>query len=409
MKKKVLIIGSGMNAAAITKKFSETCDVYIAPHSSTANEFATGLDIREDSISELLDFVMENDIDLTIPVSETAIKSNITEIFGNHKQSVFAPSAKSSEIVFNKAFAKKTLYKLRIPTPKFGIFDKENMAMDYLKNQKMPCVIKTNESNSAVVVTELKSAKNIVNSIFIEKGAKVIIEDYVYGIPFSFYAITDGYKALPIGSSILYKHSLEGNGGQLTCGMGAVVPNYKISLEQEYYLMNEVIYPTLDFLEIGESPYLGILGINGIISDEGEISILGWQNFTQDADTSAIFEHIQDNLYELFTSCVIGVFSDEVDAINLDNRASVSVVLHNTLKDNKENIISGLDNLSEETILNFAPSVYKNKYLEHQISKQGDVLTLTSTASSVGNAAKLVYDEVKEISFDGIKYRKDIK
>ena len=44
-------------------------------------EFATVLDIREDSVTEILEFVMENGIDLTIPVSQKSISSNIVNVF----------------------------------------------------------------------------------------------------------------------------------------------------------------------------------------------------------------------------------------------------------------------------------------------------------------------------------------
>ena len=127
-----------------------------------------------------------------------------------------------------------------------------------------------------------------MESIFQEKNRKVIIEDYIYGTPFSFYTLTDGYKALPFGSSLTYKHSLEGNGGQLTNGMGCCSPNYKLSLEQEYYLMDNVIYPTLDYLQISGNAYLGILGVNGILTEMGDVYILGWQSFMQDCDAAAI-------------------------------------------------------------------------------------------------------------------------
>ena len=65
------------------------------------------------------------------------------------------------------------LYKLNIPTPKFGIFEKQNIAVDYIKNLKTPFVIKTNERSSAVVLTSQKSAKIILDSGFAQKNQKL--------------------------------------------------------------------------------------------------------------------------------------------------------------------------------------------------------------------------------------------
>lgn len=407
MNKKILIIGNGAKEYALAKKLSENNEIYVTPSSDGLKEFATCLDIREDSTHELLEFVMENDIDMTIAVSGKAISSDIASLFTQHKQQIFAPAGKAYEIIANKAQAKKVLYKLRIPTPKFGIFEKQNLASDYIKNQKYPFVIKNNDNNSATIITSENTAKIILETAFSEKNKKIIIEDYVYGTPFSFYTITDGYKALPLGSSLTYKHSLEGNGGQLTSGMGACVPNYKLSVENEYFIMDNIIYPTLDYLEIAGNPYLGILGVNGILTEEGEVVILGWQSFTQDCDTDAILNGIDDDLYDLFESCIIGSFSDEVETINTSRKQSVSLVLSCKNKDNKENIITGLEALDEDTDITFCPTVTKNKYLEWEASNGADLI-LTCSASSLAKACEKVYNEASDIDFSGISYRKDI-
>ena len=407
MRKKILIIGNGAKEYALAKVLSENNDIYVTPASDSLKDFATCLDIREDNITELLEFVMENGIDMTIPISLKSIDSDIATVFGNHKQAVFAPSAKASEIVSNKSSAKKVLYKLRIPTPKFGIFEKQNLAIDYIKNQSIPFVIKTNDSNSATIITSVNTAKNIVEASFIDKNNRIIIEDYVSGTPFAFYAITDGYKALPIGSSITYKHSLDGGGGQLTSGMGACVPNYKLSNDDEYFIMDSVIYPTLEYLEMSGKPYLGILGVNGIITDDNQIVVLGWNSFMQDCDAAAIIYNVDEDLYSLFESCIIGSFSDEIESINQKNDALVSIVLNCKNNINNENIISGLDNVSDNTILTFYPTVAKNRYLEYEASK-GAVLSVTNVASTISKASKMAYDEVNDINFIGKSYRKDI-
>ncbi len=407
MSKKILIIGNGAKEFALAKKLSQKHQVFVAPQADVINEFATGIDIRENDSKQLLDFVMENGIDLTIPISLVALKSDIVDLFQKNGQQVFAPSLDAAKLVFDKALAKKVLYKLRIPTPKFGIFEKQNMVLDYIKNLKNPFVLKTDENNSAAAFTSFQSAKYLVDASFIEKNKRIIIEDYVYGSPFSFYAITDGYKALPIGSSISYKHSLDGDGGQLTSGMGACVPNYKLSLENEYFLMDNVIYPTLDYLEIEGNTYTGILGVNGILTDDGKIFVLGWQAFMQDCDAAPILEILDEDLFNLFESCIIGSFSDDRDNIKFKNKYSTSIVLNCRKKKNLENVVSGLDNLDENTVLTFYPNVKKNKYLEYE-ANSGAVISVTTTANTVSSAVNKMYQEVKDINFDGMYYRKDI-
>lgn len=407
MRKKIFIIGNGAKEYALAKKLSKVHDIFITPGSDTLKEFAQCIDIREDNSKELLEFVVENGIELTIPISSKSLKTDIVSLFMQNNQPIFAPSAEAANLIFDKALAKKILYKLRIPTPKFGIFEKQSMVLDYIKNLKNPFVLKTNAQNSAAIFTSYQIAKKNVETSFIEKNAKILIEDYIYGTPFSFYTITDGYKALPFGSSITYKHSLEGNGGQLTSGMGACAPNYKLSIEQVYYLMDNVIYPTLDYFEIEGNPYLGILGINGILSDDGRIYVLGWHSFMQDCDAAAILEVLDEDLVSLFISCVIGSFSDEVDAIHYKNCYASSLVLTCKNKENKENVIQGLDTTDDNTCLSFYPSIKKNKYLELE-ADYGSVLVLTSSALTSSRAVKKMYEEAENINFNGLYYRKDI-
>lgn len=407
MNKKILIVGNGAKEYALAKKLSENNEVHITSTSSMLKEFAQCVDIREINTAELLEYVLENGIDMTIVTSVDAINADISSLFASNKQMIFAPSADSAKDITSKVQAKKLMYKLRIPTPKFGIFEKENMAFDYIKNQKAPFVIKTEQKNSAIVLNSYTAAKNIINNIFIEKNVKVIIEDYLYGTPFSYYAITDGYKALPLGSSITYKHKLEGDGGQLTSGMGACVPNYKLSTEQEYFVMDNIIYPTLEYLERQQNSYLGILGINGIITDDGMIQVLGWQTFMQDCDAASILDVLDEDLYKLFESCIIGSFSDEINVINTRDKYSVSLTLCSKSKGLQQNVISGLDNVDDDVKIIFYPKVTRNKYLETEAC-EGPVLILSSAAATISKASKSVYAEAESIDFSGKYYRKDI-
>lgn len=407
MNKKILIIGNSAKEYSFAKILSKNYQVFVAPGNDAMKDFATCLDIREDSITELLDFAMENDIDLTVPISKNTLNSNIVDIFNNNGQKIFGPSQKSSEIVFDKMAIKKILYKLRIPTPKFGIFEKQNMALDYIKNLKPPFVIKSNEKSSAVTLTNLSTAKMILDIFFSQNNTKVLIEDYIWGTPFSFYVLTDGYNALPLGSSIVYKYSLDGDGGQLTSGMGACSPNYKLSTENEMFLMHEVAYPILNYLNSNDNTYLGILGINGILSEESKIQIIGFEPFMQDCDCKAIMNIIDTDIIPLIESCVIGSFSDDIEFIPLKDIFSTSIVLTCSNRDNKENSITGIENLDENIAIDFYPQIKKNKYLEYEAEK-GSVMVLTATGRTVTSSINKLYEEIPNIEFKGLSYRKDI-
>ena len=407
MSKKIFIIGNSANVYALAKKLSDGNEIFVAPGGDAIKEFATCVDIREDSALELLEFAMENGIDLTIPFSEKSLKSNITTIFNNNNLQIFAPSTQTANVIFDKALVKKMLYKLRIPTPKFGIFEKQNMAQDYIKSYKHPFVIKTNEPSSAVILTSPLAAKTILNSYYSQKNQKVIIEDYIWGTSFSFYAITDGYKALPLGSSIVYKHSLDGGGGQLTTGMGACSPNYKLSFQNEEFLMNDVIYPIIEYFEREKEPYLGIISVNAILTEDGNIQVLGLNAILNDCDADAVLSLVDENFVDLMEKCILGSFSDDVDYIKQKDLSATSIVLVCKNAQNNQNAIENIDSLDDETMYSIYPNVNKNKYLEFE-ANQGPVMVLSSIARTVSSSSKKVYEQAELINFKGIFYRKDI-
>ena len=152
-KNKILVVGSSASAYALVKvlkKSSSVENVYVTSCNPLFAELAECIDIREDKPEELLEFVVENSIDLTVAVSELAVKSDIASVFNTASQMIFAPSKQSANAFISKAAAKKFLYKQRIPTPKFAIFDKPQLAYDYLKTANMPLIIKCDENSLSV-------------------------------------------------------------------------------------------------------------------------------------------------------------------------------------------------------------------------------------------------------------------
>lgn len=404
--KKVLIIGSSATEYTLAKKMSElVTEVFVAPGNEAMKEFCNVIDIRENSITELLEFVLENAIDLTIASGETSIKNDITSVFQQNNQMIFAPSKESAHICLSKSFCKKFMYKNHITCPKFGIFDKPSMAVDYIQKVNMPVVIKTDEHQhrDVLICSSLAIAKRHIEELFDRGEKKVIIEDYIWGHEFSFYVITDGYLALPLGNVATYKSELEGNGGFLTSGMGTVTPDYKISKDIENKIMQKVIYPTLNTLARQQTPYVGILGVDLILDNLNQLFALEFNPFLKSPDSEGILELLNENIYNLFEACVIGSFADDYEKLDISEQYAVSCVICSA---SKEKIIKGLDDLDENTKVSHF-NTHKNQYLEYETTG-GRTLVLTRTARVLSRAIEDLYEELSVVNFDGMKYRKDI-
>ncbi|CCX79904.1 phosphoribosylamine--glycine ligase [Clostridium sp. CAG:715] len=404
-KKKVLIVGNSAKEYALVKKFKNyDCDIFVLSGNSAISELAECVDIREENVQEILEYVLENAIDLTIVTSEVAIKNNIAELFQTNNQLIFCPTAQSAQFTLSRSAGKRFLYKLRIPTPRFGIFDKLPLAIDYLKNAPMPQVIRADEnSNSAdrLVCTTFAASKTFVEDLFNKDENKVVLEDYVYGHEFTIYVVTDGYSALHLATVANYKFAEDGDGGILTSGVGAYTPDYKISSDIENSVMQNVVERVLASLQRKETPYLGVLGIDCVLTTDGSFVTLDFKPFLSDHDAEAVLNLVDENLLTLFEACAVGSFADDYEKIDVSDNSSVSCVISSR---KKGEIIKGLE-LVESDITHFATT--KNKYFEYE-TVEGKTLVLTKTAKTLSRARKHLYEDVELISFSGKKCRNDI-
>lgn len=408
VRKKVLIVGNSAGVYSLAKKLSELdeiTEVFTAPGNSSMKEFSTIVDIRETNVEELLEFVLENAVDLTIVFSELAIQNDIATLFQQNNQMVFAPTQSSANICLNKSSGKKFMYKTRIPCPKFGIYDKPSMAIDYIKKSNMPVVIKTDEhqAGGVLICNTFSAAKEFVELLFDKGEKKVIIEDYVFGHEFSFYVITDGYHALPLGTVATYKYELEGNGGNLTDGMGCFAPDYMITRQIEQKIMGQIIYPTLNTLAKQQTPYVGILGVDLVLGQNDHLYTIEFNPFLKTPDTQCVLANLDEDIYKLFEACVVGSFADDYDQIGISDSSAISCTV---LSKKEGQVINGLDDLDEDTsVAHF--NTFKNQYLEYE-TPVGKTIVLTRKARVLSRAVEDLYEELSVINFDGMRYRKDI-
>lgn len=402
--KKILVVGSSAKEYALIQKLKTyECEIIVAPGNERIAEIAQCIDIREEKTKELLEFVLENAVDLTIATSQTAIKNDIAGLFQANGQMIFSPTVSAGEITYSRSACKKFLYKLRIPSVRFGIFEKPQMAFDYLKNAQMPQVIRTDESSNSydrLVCTTFSSAKTFVEDLFNRGETKVVLEDYVYGHEFTLYVITDGYNAIPLTAVANYKFMEDGDGGILTPGAGAFTPDYKISQDILSRVMKNVVNNVLSALERRGTPYVGILGVDCVLADDKVIA-LDFKSFLSDHDSQAVLNLTEENLITLFEACAVGSFADDYETLKISDNSAVSCVIFSKTKDN---VINGLDNV--ESDITFFP-IKKNEYLEY-LTVNGRNFVLTRTAKTLSRARTLLYEDIDGIDFAGKKYRTDI-
>ena len=405
--KNILIIGHGASTSALANKFSsyeEVGKIYIASGNTVTNDKWKNVDIREDDLTGLLKFALENEINLTIPISELSLKSDIVSFFQSNGQYIFGPVANACNFAINNAAGKKLLYKIHAQTSKFGIFDKMPQAQDWLKNAKFPVTIKTNQYNGLgdrLVCPTISLANEFLENLFTKGEISVLTEEYTFGHNFTIYFITDGYSAIPITSVGKYKFEQDGDGGILTNGVGCYAPDYKIS-ETILSRVSNVVRNILTSLEKKGFPYMGILGVDCTITGEDKFYINEFKPFLQDFDTKTVLDLIDENLVKVFMACIEGLFADEYEQISTNEQSSISAVV-SAKKEGVE--IKGFDMIDNLDCIDF---INVKKSSEKYLTTKGQNFVITKSASTLNRAKTYLYDDLSELNFDGIKYRKDI-
>ncbi len=407
--KKILIVGSSAKEYALAKYFVENSKadkVYVAPGNVAVEEYAERVDIRETAVSELLEFAIKNEITLTVVTSDDAIRADIVGDFKENSQPVFAPSAGASNFITSRAAAKKFLYRMHIPTAKFGIFEKQQLAIDYVKNENFPLLIttdKNSETDVRAVCSTIPLAVTCINDIFLRNENKVVIEEFLYGHQFTLYVITDGYLAIPIAAVGDYKFQEDGDGGLFTLGSGAYLPDYKVSLDVIDNMMEYVVNPIMLNLQKKQKPYCGVMGIECVLNKDSKPSVIGFTPFFKDHDTQAVLNSLNIDLYDVMIACINGSFADDYSEIPLNEKSILSCVLSAR---NGGSVITGLELVDDTTDISYF-NTGKNNYFE-TLTNKGRTLVVTQSAATFSRARELLYDNIADIYFDGKKYRRDI-
>ena len=336
---KLLIVGSDLNSILLAKYIktqSPEHDIYLTTNDNSTPDVFVGIDMRENDISSIVDFVKYNGIEFTIVLSPIAIINGIADEFKKEELLIFAPYAESARITYFNSIAKKILYKLKINTPKFGIFDRENLAIDYVRKAKFPLVISndfTLMNRESCTFSSFSKAKLGIQKIFENPNEKIVIENHIDEPPFYVYFMTDGYNALPL---VAIERTENDNYIVINA------PSKKISDEMYVRILQKAVYPLLDDITKYADNYVGIIGLKiKIVRDS--FGVLEIYNGFQNYDFQAFLSLVDENVLNLFYDTANGCLGDNYDCIPLNDKFSYTLAVD-------KSSINKTDDLDEDFI-----------------------------------------------------------
>ena len=417
---KVLIVGSGGREHALAWKCAQSADVtevLVAPgNAGTALESnVRNVDVSSDDIEALAALAQAENIDLTIIGPEAPLVAGIVDLFNESGLRCFGPSAAAAQLEGSKAFTKDFLARHNIPTADYRNFTELGPALDYIREQGAPIVIKADglaAGKGVIVATTLEDAEAAATDMltggrFGIAGARIVVEEFLAGEEASFIVITDGSNVLPMATSQDHKARDEGDVGPNTGGIGAYSPAPVVTPNIENAIMEQVIRPTLEGMRVDGNDYVGFLYAGLMIMADGTPNVIEFNCRFGDPETQPIMMRLQSDLAVICSATLDGNLGEQ--QIEWDTRASLGVVLAAGGYPEsyaKGEVITGLDDADSDTQKVFhAGTTMDNDSI---VTSGGRVLCAVGLGESVEQAAAQSYDAVDKISWDGVYCRRDI-
>ena len=311
---KIMILGNDANVSTLIKKLADENSVsvvYTTMNEKFNNQKIFKIPEEVKDIDEFINFAKENKIVYTIVLDDEFLKYDISRKFALADLLVFSPDSESYRVCSSKSTIKKLAYKLKIPTPKFGVYEKESQAIAAIRDFKFPFVVKTDEGDFYEICETYSQAKNVIQNLFFHDFKKIVIEQFIEGEYFSFYVVSDGYDVIPFGAVYSYVNP------QNSDDVVTIFPYSKIEENIEAKIAQDFIFPIIDEFNSNENVFLGILGLDLIITKDKKLYLIGINNFFKKYDAQAIINAVDMEFSKLFLAASMFVLREKFDFINL--------------------------------------------------------------------------------------------
>ena len=414
---KILDVGSGGREHALAWKLKQSPAVeriFCAPGNAGTEEIGENVAIAANDLPALARFAKENRIDLTVVGPDDPLAAGIVDLFDAEGLRVFGPTKSAARLESSKIFAKELMRKMRIPTARAAIFEKQEAAAAFLKESRFPIVIKADGlalGKGVIVAKDVEEGQATIDAMmkerrFGEAGTRVLIEECLIGSECSLHALVDGGSYRMLATARDHKRAHDGDTGPNTGGMGAFCPADNFSAELQARFDREVMGPLLEGLCESGVNFRGLLFPGLMITADGP-RVLEFNCRFGDPETQAILPRLKSDLLPLLEATIDGKLDRAT--IEWDQRAAVTVVLASGGYPGKYDVgkpISGLDRAGAQAVHIFHAGTRREN--GKVVTAGGRVLAVTALGETVAAARERAYEAASQIHFEGCHYRRDI-
>ncbi|NWF52240.1 MAG: phosphoribosylamine--glycine ligase [Nitrospirae bacterium] len=429
---KVLVVDSGGRGHAIAWQFKN--DPHVKEVICAPGNAGIALEIRCENVrtnEEILNLAKKEKVDLVFIGPERQLSEGIVDLFLKEKIPVVGPTKRASILEGSKAYTKLLCREIGIPVAEFEVFDDPECAKDYVKGKNYPVVVKADglaQGKGSIVCSSNEEAfqaidRLMVEKIFDESGRKVVIEKRLYGTEISYFVFTDGKTIVPMPVAQDYKRAYDNDEGPNTGGMGAYSPHRLEGENLTKLVSRKVAIPLISgFSEKEGVLYKGILYL-GLMLVEEMPYLLEANVRLGDPEAEVILPRLKTPLSDISFQIINGVLSDKKVEWNSDYFCDVVAAQGRTkqMKNGKSKgwypgypgrygkgyQISGIEKVEGPECKIFFAGV-SNSVEKGLVTDGGRVLHVVGRGKTLLEARESAYKGISYISYEGIRYRKDI-
>lgn len=413
----VLILGSGGREHALGWKIAQSplCkELFFGPGNAGTSEVGRNisLDILDfDAVKKVID---DQAIDVLLVGPEAPLVAGIVDYLADHKVMVIGPDKAGAELEGSKSFANAFMNKHGIPTAKSVDITEKNLeeGYDIIEKQKSKIVLKADglaAGKGVLILDDKEEAKRqlkamVVDKKFGEASSTVVIEEFLDGIEFSVFVLTDGkdYQVLPIAKD--YKRIGEGDTGLNTGGMGAVSPPPFVSKSLMKKVDEKIILPTIKGLGESGFNYKGFVFIGLILVDDNPY-VIEYNVRMGDPETEVVIPRLKNDLLQMLVSVHKGTLKDEKIKVKKKTAAAIMLVSGGYPESYHKGKVIAITEGIEKSILFHAGTKKDGAKI---VTNGGRVIAVTSFGNNHKKAIKKSVKNIANISFDAMHYRTDI-